>query len=123
MLPKVGSKIIVRMLNTSPMLLGPFADSCEKYDHIEGIVVTTPHWEKDRDVFSLAVPGSEVPRRMINIRRVIAINGVILKHAPPAPGKNLRSKEALETTTRLFMKVKHGNVPVKVFTSGNDRPC
>lgn len=107
----VGKQVRLTFRNNSPALSGPFAKyEPETYD-IEGTVLDGSrhkgcYREDDEDKFFLSVPFTEVPIRVIDIKRVIAIDGVPVGGAKPAPlertwkVKSSRSNE--EYTVKLF---------------------
>jgi hypothetical protein len=84
----VGKQVRLTFRNNSPVLSGPFGkDEPETYD-IEGTVLDGArhkgcYREDDEDKFFLSVPFTEVPIRVIDIKRVIAIDGVPVGEAQP----------------------------------------
>lgn len=107
----IGKLVRLTFKNNSPVLSGPFAKhEPETYD-IEGTVLDGArhkgcYIEPDQDKFFLSVPFTEVPIRVIDIKRVIAIDGVPVGVAKPASleqtwkVKSSRSNE--EYTVKLF---------------------
>jgi hypothetical protein len=45
---------------------------------LDGTVIDTFWWERDKGTFCLLVPGDEVPLRSVHMRHVVSIDGVLV---------------------------------------------
>jgi hypothetical protein len=57
------------------MRTGPLAHLAPEYIQLTGIVTPKPPWETSPTAIGLHVWGSEVPDRVIDMRRVVAVDG------------------------------------------------
>jgi hypothetical protein len=83
MIPMVDSIVTLTFAQAGAVLHGPLAAKLPKTTQITGKVVNRPHWVNDRDCFGLFVANSPVPLRVINIKDVLAVDGVV--NIPTAP--------------------------------------
>lgn len=89
MIKRIGERVTLTLKNDSIALKGPFASGESDTYQLQGTVLDPRHSgcyrEPDMDLFFFGVPHTEVPIRVIDIKQVIAINGVQLiqsKHKP-----------------------------------------
>jgi hypothetical protein len=80
--PQKGQTVDVVLRNDSAGLLGPWKLMFPEFLHVIGTVTSTPDGKDDPDLFGVLVPGSPVPLRVIDLRRVVSINGVKLVGTP-----------------------------------------
>jgi hypothetical protein len=79
-LPQAGEDVIITLSNMkSPMKTGPLAVVTPDTFDVVGKIAAKPRTDRDPNNFSVLVMGSMVPLRVIDIRNVLAIDGVALK--------------------------------------------
>lgn len=82
MIPAVDTTCTLTFKAAGAPLCGPLASKLPKTTSITGKVVAKPHWVKDSSCFGFFVAGSPVPMRVIDVKDVIAIDGLANFTAP-----------------------------------------
>lgn len=80
MTKKIGQKVTLTLRNSSAARFGPLGHTEPEYVKLTGVVLDPSHKgcykEKNLDIFFLSVPHTEVPLRVIDITRVVAVDGI-----------------------------------------------
>lgn len=82
----IGKRVTLTLKNTSATRTGPFKSMEGDTFELTGMVLDPRHngcyRENDLDIFFFSVPFTEVPIRVIDVKRVVAIDGIKMIHAP-----------------------------------------
>lgn len=111
-LPAQGEDVVLTFSNNgSPVKTGPLGHIEPDTYEVRGKVSAMPHWDRDPDHFAVVVPNSPVRLRIIDIHRVLSINGEPLFHRK---GKSPR----LSKQTFVISASKGGNSYTVTFENG-----
>jgi hypothetical protein len=97
----LGQKVRLELKSTSAVLHGPFASKELRTFHLEGTVIKKPHWEKDSDLFAIAIPFDDVPLRIVHIKNIVSINGKKVKMTKTSLERTWKIKSS--RTNELYM--------------------
>lgn len=80
----IGKEVTLTMRNQSAACTGPLGRFEPEFEDLKGTVLDPRHKgcyiEPDKDLFFLSVANTEVPIRVIDIKRVLKVDGIKMVH-------------------------------------------